>query len=91
MMGCGRLECFCLDAKNFTTKTNPLEQAKARKSLLWKKKNEDVLKGLFQRMKNEGLIIKVALPREIKQGMVAKCQGFFVAISFGKGICYCML
>ena len=42
-------------------------------------------------MKNEGLIIKVALPREIKHSVVAKWQGSFVAISFGKGICYYML
>ena len=27
--------------------------------------------------------------REIKQGMVAKWQVFFVAISLGKGVCYC--
>ena len=34
-------------------------------------------------------LLRVVLQREIKQGMVAKWQGFFFAISFGKGICYC--
>ena len=31
---------FYLDAKNFTHKTNPMDQAKAPKSLVWSKENE---------------------------------------------------
>ena len=52
-----------------------MDQAKAPKTLAWRKKMKALLKVLLQ--------------REIKQGMVAKQQIFFVAISLGKGICYC--
>ena len=37
--------CFYLDAKHFIHKTNPMDQAKAPKSLVWRKKNEGLIKG----------------------------------------------
>ena len=62
-MGCGRLECSYLDAKHFIHKANAMDQAKAPKSLVCRKK-----KTLF----------KVVLQRKIKQGMVAKWQVFLL-------------
>ena len=32
--------CFDLNAKHFISKTNPMDQATAPKSLVWRKKNE---------------------------------------------------
>ena len=37
--------CFYLDAKHFIHKVNPMDQAKAPKSLVWRKKNEGLIKG----------------------------------------------
>ena len=36
---------FYLDAKHFIYKTNPMDQVKAPKCLVWRKKNEDLFKG----------------------------------------------
>ena len=36
--------CFYLDAKHFIHKTNPMDQAKAPKSLVWRKENEGLIK-----------------------------------------------
>ena len=47
MMGCGSLECFYLDAKHFAHKTNPMEQAKARKSCSGERKMKMFLKVWF--------------------------------------------
>ena len=76
-MGCVYGICICLylDAKHFIHKTNPMDQAKAPKSLVWRKKNEDLIKGCPSKGNKAGLGGKVA--------------SFFVAISLGKGICYC--
>ena len=35
--------CFYLDAKHFIHKTNPMDQARAPKSLVWRKKNEGLI------------------------------------------------
>ena len=37
--------CFYLDAKHFIHKTNPMDQEKAIKRLVWRKKNEGLTKG----------------------------------------------
>ena len=67
--------CFYLDAKHFIHKTNPMDLAKAPKSLVWRKKNE----GLFNVCSSNGN----------KAGHGGKVTSFFVATSLGKGICYC--
>ena len=67
--------CFYLDAKHFIHKTNPMDQAKAPKSLVWRKKNEGLGKGCTSKGN--------------KAGHGGKVASFFVAISLGKGICYC--
>ena len=36
--------CFYLDAKHVIHKTNPMDQAKAPKRLVWRTKNEDLIK-----------------------------------------------
>ena len=67
--------CFYLDAKHFIHKTNPMDQAKAPKSLVWRKKNEGLIKGCTSKGN--------------KAGHGAKVVSFFVALSLGKAICYC--
>ena len=67
--------CFYLDAKHFIRKTNPMDQEKAIKRLVWRKKNEGLTKG--------------STSKGNKAGYGGKVTGFFVAISLGKGICYC--
>ena len=62
--------CFYLDVKHFTHKINLMDQVKAPKSLIWRKKNE----------------IKVVLQGEIKQGMVAKLQVFLLLYHLVKGL-----
>ena len=62
---------FYLDAKHFINKTNPIDQAKAPKILVWRKKNEGLIKGCT----SEGN----------KTGHGGKVASFFVAISLGKG------
>ena len=52
-----------------------MDQAKAPKSLVWRKKNEGLIKGCTS--------------KENKAGHGGKVASFFVAISLGKGICYC--
>ena len=67
--------CFYLDAKHFIHKKNPMDQAKAPKSLVRRKKNEGLAKGCTSRRN--------------KAGHGGKVASFFVAISLGKRICYC--
>ena len=67
--------CFYLDAKHFIHKTNPMDQAKAPKRLVWREKNEGLIKGCTS--------------KENKAGHGGKVASFFVAISLVKGICYC--
>ena len=49
-------------------KTNPMDQAKTPKSLVWRKKNEGLIKGFVQ--------------RDIKQAMVAKWKVFCCYITW---------
>ena len=75
-MGCSRLEYdFTLDAKQFIHKANSKDQAKTPKTLVWRKKHESVIKGCTW--------------KEYKAGYGGKVANSFVAISLGKGICYC--
>ena len=67
--------CFYLHAKHFIRKINPMDQAKAPKILVWRKKNEGFIKGCTSKTN--------------KAGHGGKVASFFVVISFGKGICYC--
>ena len=52
-----------------------MDQEKAAKSLVWKKKKEGLSKGYTS--------------KENKTGHSSKVPSFFVAISLGKGICFC--
>ena len=52
-----------------------MDQTKATKRLVWRKKNEGFIKGCTSKGK--------------KAGHGGKVASFFVAISLGKGICYC--
>ena len=70
------LSGICLeDAKHFIHKTNPMDQAKDPKCLVWRKKNEGLAKGYTSKGN--------------KAGHGGKVTSFFVAISLGKEICYC--
>ena len=50
--------CFYLDAKHFIHKTNPMDQAKAPKDLVWRKKNEDLIKGCTSKGNKAGMVVK---------------------------------
>ena len=52
-MGCGRLE-YVLDAKHFIHKKNPMDQAKAPKSL-----KEALLRFVLQREIKQGMVAKL--------------------------------
>ena len=66
--------CFYFDAKYFIHKTNLMDQAKAPQRLVWRKTNEDLIKGCTSKRN--------------KAGYGGKVVSFFAAISLGKGICY---
>ena len=63
--------CFYLDANQFTHKTNPMDRQRLQKA--WS--GETKTKALS----------RVALQREIKQGMVAKWQVFLLLYHLVKG------
>ena len=65
--------CFFFDGKGFVHKTNPADQAKAPRGLVWRKKGE----GLKLTAKGS------------KAGNGGSVANFFVAISYGKGVCFC--
>ena len=73
---CSSAICFYLDAKHFIHKTNPMDQAMAPKYLVWRKKNERLIKGGTSNGNKSGC------------GGIVAC---FLAISLGKEICYCKL
>ena len=72
-MGCGI--CFYLDTMDFIHKPNPMEQVKALKRLVWKKKNEDLIKDYTSK-----------LNKAVHGG---KVTSFFVTILLCKGVYYC--
>ena len=67
--------CFYLDAKHFIHKINAMNQAKAPKSLFWRKKNEG--------------LTKACTSKGNKAGHGGKVASFFVTISLDKEICNC--
>ncbi len=71
---CGGV-AFYLDAVSFVHKTNPLDQAKAPKSRIYRKKGEGLCVGCTSKGKKEGT-----------GGNYAR---FIVAISYGKGVIIC--
>ena len=52
--------CFYLDAKHFIHKANPMDRAKTPKSLVWRNKNEGLIKGCTSKGNKAGLGGKVA-------------------------------
>ena len=66
---------FYLDGVSFVYKTNPMDQARAPKGRVWRKKSEGLTQGCLAKGKKVGT-----------GGKVAK---FIVAISFGKGVVIC--
>ena len=67
--------CPYLGVKHFIHKANLTDQAKARKTMVLRKKNEGH--------------IKDSTSNGNKAGYGGKVASFFVAVSLGKGICYC--
>ena len=67
--------CFYFDGKGFVFKTNPADQAKAPRGLVWRGKNEGLKRG--------------CTAKGSKAGNGGKVANFFVAISYGKGVCFC--
>ena len=66
---------FYLDAVSFTYKRNPLEQARAPKSRIWRKRGEGLTTG--------------CLAKGRKEGTGGKYVSLIVAISYGKGVIAC--
>ena len=66
---------FHCNGKYFINKRNPVDQAKALKGLLWRRKREGLFKGYIWKGK--------------KAGHGWKLSGFCVAISLGIGVCFC--
>ena len=64
-----------MDGVSFVYKTNPMDQARAPKGRVWRKKSEGLTQGCLAKEKNVGT-----------GGKVAK---FMVAISHGKGVLVC--
>ena len=67
--------CFYFDGSSFVHKTNPCEPARTHKGRVWRKYSE----GLKQGCTSKGS----------KAGHGGSVVHLFVAISFGKGICFC--
>ena len=67
--------CFYLDAKHLIHKANLMDQRKAPKDLVQRKKNEGLIKGYTSKGN--------------KAGYGGKVASFFVAILLGKEIRYC--
>ena len=66
---------FYLDGVSFVYKTNPMDQARAPKGRVWRKKSEGLTQGCLAKGRKVGT-----------RGKVAK---FMVAISHGKGVLVC--
>ena len=67
--------CFYFDGSSFVHKTNPADQARAPRARVWRKPSEGLSKGCTAKGK--------------KAGYGGKVLHLFVAISFGKGVCFC--
>ena len=66
---------FYLDGVSFVYKTNPMDQARAPKGRVWRKKSEGLTQG--------------CLAKGRKVGTGGKVAKFMVAISHGKGVLVC--
>ena len=66
---------FYLDGVSFVYKTNPLDQARAPKGRVWRKRSEGLTQG--------------CLAKGSKSGTGGKVAKFMVAISHGKGVLVC--
>ena len=66
---------FYVDAENFIHKTNPMDQTKAPKSLVWRKKNEGLAKGCTSKRN--------------KAGHCRKMASFFCCYITRYEVCYC--
>lgn len=66
---------FYLDGVSFAYKTNPMDQARAPKGRVWRRKSEGLIQG--------------CLAKGRKCGTGGKVAKFIVAISFGKGVLVC--
>ena len=66
---------FYLDGVSFVHKTNPLDQARAPKGRVWRKRSEGLTQG--------------CLAKGSKSGTGGKVGKFIVAISHGKGVLVC--
>ena len=66
---------FYLDGTGFAHKTNPYDQARATKSMVWRKRDE-------------GLSVKCTT-KGSHEGSGGKVANFFVAIAYGKGVVLC--
>ena len=66
---------FCFDATSFVHKTNPFDQARACKSMAWRKRGE----GLALNCTSKGK----------KAGVEGKTAHFFVSIAYGKRVIAC--
>ncbi len=66
---------FYFDGTSFVHKTNPLDQARATKSMAWRKRGE----GLALNCTSKGK----------KAGVEGKTAHFFVSIAYGKGVISC--
>ena len=69
----GQTVAFYLNGVSFVFKTNPLDQARAPKGRVWRKRSEGPTQGFLTKDSKSG-------------GKVAK---FMVAISHGKGVLVC--
>ena len=66
---------FYLDGVSFVYKANPLDQARAPKGRVWRKRSEGLTQG--------------CLAKGSKSGMGGKVAKFMIAISHGKGVLIC--
>ena len=66
---------FYLDGVSFVYKTNPLDQARAPKGRVWRKRSEGLTQG--------------CLAKGSKSGVGGRVAKLMVAISYGKGVVVC--
>ena len=58
--------CFYLDTKDFIHKINLMDQAKAPKSLVWRKKTDGLIKGCTSKVaKSRVFFVAISLGKEV--------------------------
>ena len=73
---------FYLDGTSFVHKTNPFDQARATKSMAWRKRGEGLSLNCTSKGKKAGMEGK-------KAGVEGKTAHFLVSIAYGKGVIAC--